>query len=68
MVVQLRSSREMNNNRTKQKEKTDQKEEKATGGENGKSMAERTIETEKQVQTKQTEKSCEQKQKEKVKA
>ena len=54
--------------RIEQKEKTDQKEEKVTGGENGKSMAERTIGTEKQVQTKQPEKSCEQKQKEKVKA
>ena len=54
--------------KTEQKEKTNQKEEKATGGENGKSMAERTIETKKQVQTERPEKSCEQKQKEKVKA
>ena len=58
----------MSSIKTKQKEKTDQKEEKAIGGENGKSMAERTKETEKQVQTEQPEKSCEQKQKEKVKA
>ena len=43
MAVQLRSGKEMSNSRTEQKEKTDQKEEKATGGENGKSMAERTI-------------------------
>ena len=58
----------MNTNRTERKEKTDQKEEKETRGENGKSMVERTTETEKQVQTEQHEKSCEQKQKEKVKA
>ena len=58
----------MSNNRVEEKEKTNQKEKKATGGDNGKSMAERTIETEKQVQTEQPEKSSEQKQKEKVKA
>ena len=67
MAVQLRSGREMSS-KTEQKEKTDQKEEKATGGENGKSMAKRSTETEKQVQTKRPEKSCEHKQKEKVKA
>ena len=49
MAVQLRSGREMSRNRADEKEKTDKKEEKATGGENGKSMAERTTETEKQV-------------------
>ena len=59
MAVQLRSGREMSSSRTKHKEKTGQKEEKETGGENGKSMAERTIETEKQVQTEQPGKSCE---------
>ena len=48
MAVQLRSGREMSS-RIEQKEKTDQKEEKETRGENGKSMAERTTETEKQV-------------------
>ena len=58
----------MSNNRAEEKEKTNQKEEKATGGDNGKSMTERTIETEKQVQTEQLEKINEQKQKEKVKA
>ena len=42
MAVLLRSGRELNSNRTEQKEKTDQKEEKLTRGENGKSMAERT--------------------------
>ena len=58
----------MSNSRAEEKEKTDKKEEKATGGDNRKSMTERTTETEKQVQTEQPEKSCEQKQKEKVKA
>ena len=61
MAVQLRSGRELSSSRAEEKEKTDKKEEKATGGENGKSMAERTIETEKQVQTEQPKKSCEQK-------
>ena len=59
--VQLRSGREMSSNKIEQKEMTDQKEEKATGGENGKSMAERAIETEKQLQIEQPKKSCEQK-------
>ena len=68
MAVQLRSGREMSSSRAEEKEKTDQKKKKATGGENGKSMAERTTETEKQVQTEHPEKSCEQKQKDKVKA
>ena len=68
MAVQLRSGREMSNSRAEEKEKTNQKEKKATGGDNGKSMTERTIETEKQVQTEQLEKSNEQKQKEKVTA
>ena len=68
MAVQLRSGMEMSNNRVEEKEKTNQKEEKATRGDNGKSMTERTIETEKQVQTEQPEKSNEQKQKKKVKA
>ena len=58
----------MSNNRAEEKEKTNKKEEKATGGDHGKSMTERTTKTEKQVQTKQPEKSSEQKQKEKVKA
>ena len=68
MAVQLRSGRQMSSSKTEQKEKTIQKEEKETRGETGKSMAERTTKTEKQVQTEQPEKSCEQKQKEKVKA
>ena len=59
MAVQLRSGREMSNSRVEEKEKTDKKEEKATGGDNGKNMIERTIETEKQVQTEQPEKSSE---------
>ena len=68
MAVQLRSGKKISSSRAEEKEKTDQKEEKATGGKNGKSMAERTTEIEKQVQTEQPEKSCEQKKKEKVKA
>ena len=58
----------MSNNRAEEKEKTNQKEEKAIGGDHEKSMTERTTETEKQVQTEQPEKSSEQKQKEKIKA
>ena len=61
MAVQLRSGREMSNSRAEEKEKTDKKEEKAIGGDNGKNMTERTIEIEKQVQTEQPEKSSEQK-------
>ena len=51
----------MSNSRAKDKEKTDQKEEKTTRGNNGKSKTEKTKETEKQVHTKQLEKSSEQK-------
>ena len=51
MAVQLRSGKEMSNSIAKEKEKTDQKEEKATRGDNGRSKTEKTIETEKQVQT-----------------
>ena len=40
MAIQLRSGREMSNNRAGEKEKTDKKEEKATGGDNEKSKAE----------------------------
>ena len=61
MAVQLRSGREISNSRTEEKEKIDQKEEKETGGDNGRSKKERTAETEKQVQTEQLEKSSEQK-------
>ena len=42
MAVQLRSGREMSNSKAEEKEKTNQKEEKATGGDHGKSMTERT--------------------------
>ena len=38
MAVQLRSGREMSNSRVEEKEKTDKKEEKTTGGDNGKNM------------------------------
>ena len=37
MEVQLRSGKEMSNNRVEEKEKNDKKEEKATGGGNGRS-------------------------------
>ena len=63
MAVQLRSGREMSNNRAEEKEKTNKKEEKATGGDHGKSMTDRTTEIENQVQTEQPEKSSEQKHK-----
>ena len=68
MAVQLRSGKEMSNIRAEEKEKTGQKEDKATGGDNGRSKIEKTTETEKQMQTEQLEKVSEQKQKEKVEA
>ena len=49
MAIQFRSGREMSNNKAEEKEKTNQKEEKATKGDNGKRMTERTTEIEKQV-------------------
>ena len=61
------SGREMSNSRAEEKEKTNQNEEKAIGGDHGKSVTKRTTETEKQVQTEQPEKSSEQKQKDKFK-
>ena len=67
MAVQLRSGKEMSNSRAEDKEKTDQKVEKATGGDNGRSKTEKIVEIEKHVHTKQLEKSSEQKNKEKVK-
>ena len=67
MAVQLRSGKEMSNSRAEEKEKTDKKEEKAIGGDNGKSKTEKNTEIEKQVHPEQLEKSSEQKQKEKVK-
>ena len=47
MAVQLRSGKEMRNRIAEEEEKTDQKEEKATGGDNGRSKTEKTTETEK---------------------
>ena len=47
MAVQLRSGKGMSNSRAEEKEKINQKEEKATGGGLGKSMTKRTTETEK---------------------
>ena len=45
MAVQLRSGRKMSNIRAEEKKKTNKKEEKAIGGDNGKSMIEITTET-----------------------
>ena len=61
MAVQLRSGKEMSNSRAKEKEKTDKKEDKATGGDNGSHKTEKTTETEKQMQTEQPKKVSEQK-------
>ena len=41
MAVQLRSGKEMSNSRAEEKEKTDQKEKKATEGDNGRSKTEK---------------------------
>ena len=67
IAVQLRSGKEMSNSRAEEKEKTGQKEDKATRGDNGRSKTEKTTEIEKQVHTEQLEKGSEQKHKEKVK-
>ena len=45
MAVQLRSGREMSKSRAEEKEKIGQNEKKATRGDNGKNMTERTTET-----------------------
>ena len=59
MAVQLRSGKEVSSSsRLEEKEKTDQKEDKATGREDEKSMSERTTKAEKQKQTEQPENSC----------
>ena len=68
MVVQLRSGREMSSSRVKKNEKTDQKEEKEIGKEDGMNNSEQTAETKKQVQLKQPGVTGEQKQKEKIQA
>ena len=69
MAVQLRSGKEVSSSsRAENKEKTDQEEDKVNGGEDEKSMSERTIKEEKHKQIEQPEKSCGQKQKEKVQA
>ena len=57
MAVQLKSGKEMSNNRVEEKGKTDKKEVKETGGDNGRSKTEKTIEIEKQMQTEQPERS-----------
>ena len=69
MAVQLRSGKEVSSSsRAKNKEKTDQEEDKVNGGEDEKSMSERTTKEEKHKQIEQPEKSCGQKQKGKVQA
>ena len=45
MAIQLRSGRKMSKSIAEDREKSDQNEEKATGGNNGKNMTERTTET-----------------------
>ena len=51
MVVQLRSGKEMSNNRVEKKENIYQKEEKEIGREDRRSNSEQTAVTKKQVQT-----------------
>ena len=61
MAVQLRSGKELSNNRTEKKEKTEQEEEEETGRKNRRSSLELTIETENKVQIVQPGENCEQK-------
>ena len=68
MAVQLRSGKELGNNRVEKKEKTEQEEEEETRRDNRKSSSKLIVETENKVQTKQLGKNCEQQQKEKVQA
>ena len=66
MAVQLRSGKEVGNNRKKEmKEETDVEQEE-TGKEEEKSMPEKATEAKKKIQTEQLEGSSEQKQKEKA--
>ena len=53
MAVQLRSGKELSNNRTEKKEKTEQEEEEETERKNRRSSSELTAETENKVQTEQ---------------
>ena len=66
MVVQLRSGKELSNNRVEMKGKTKQEDEEETGRENRKNSSELTTITKNKVHAEQQEKNCEQKQKEKV--
>ena len=50
MAVQLRSGKELSNNRAKKIEKTEQEKEEETGRKNRKSSSELTVETEIKVQ------------------
>ena len=51
MVVQLRSGKELSNNRTEKKEKTEQEEEEENGRKNRRSSLELIAETENKLQT-----------------
>ena len=68
MAVQLRSDKELSNNRAEKIEKTEQEEDEETGRKNRKSSSELTAETENKVQNEQPGENCEQKHKEKVQA
>ena len=68
MAVQLRSGKELNNNKTEEKEKTEQEEVKEIGKDNKRSNSESTVETDGKKHIELQEKGCEQKQQEKVQA
>ena len=68
MAIQLRSGKELSNNRAERKEKTKQEEEEEAGREHRKSSSELTTETENKVQIEQPRKNYEEQQKEKVQA
>ena len=68
MVVHLRSSKELRNNRTEMKEKSEQEKDEEIGRKNIESSSELTAETKNKVQNEQPVENCEQKQKKKVQA
>ena len=68
MVVQLRSGKELSNNRAEKIEKTEQEEEEENRRKNRKSSSELTTNIENKVQNEQPGENCEQKQKGKVQA
>ena len=63
MTFQLRSGKELSNNRAEKKEKTEQEDEEKTRRKNRKRCFELTAETENKVKTEQPGENCEQKQK-----